>query len=289
MRRDPTWRPELKSDRFHVIRQYLYANGPSPIAAIAEAVGASLPTLRRDLAASETEGAVLRAHGGARLADQVEGEVAFARRETTQIAAKRAIAEAAYALLMPETTVFLDSGTTVLQLARRIRMAPIPLAIFTNCLPVAQILMDAPGIKLSLLGGGLHKENASVVGPLAEDMLDRLWFSHLFLGAESVCDDGILWSADDREARLNARMVVRSEVRTLLVDSTKFGRRLTHEVAATSQMNRVITDSGLEIWRTDELRAQGVDVQIVATSDRGAKRASLWVSILVASRPMGRW
>ena len=261
----------MKPDRFHAIRQYLYANGPSPIAAIAEAVGASLPTFRRDLAALETEGAVVRAHGGARLADQGGGEVAFARRETTQIAAKRAIGEAAYALLMPGTTVFLDSGTTVLQLARRIRLVPIPLNIFTNCLPAAQVLMDAPGINLSMLGGGLHKENASVVGPLAEDMLDRLWFSHLFLGAGAVGDDGILWSADDHEARLNARMVVRSEVRTLLVDSSKFGRRLTHEVAAPSQMNRVITDSGLELWRADEMRAQGVDVQIVAASERGAK------------------
>ena len=260
----------MKPDRFHAIRQFLYSNGPSPIAAIAEAVGASLPTLRRDLAALETEGAVVRAHGGARLADQVEGEVAFARRETTHIAAKRAIGEAAYSLLVPGSAVFLDSGTTVLQLARRIRLAPIHLNIFTNCLPVAQVLMDAPGVKLSLLGGGLHKENASIVGPLAEEMLERLWFSHLFLGAGAVGDDGILWSADDREARLNSRMVARSDLRTLLVDSTKFGQRLTHEVAATAVMTRVITDIGLESWRTDELRAQGVEVQLVDTSSRSA-------------------
>ena len=261
----------MKPDRFHAIRQYLYANGPSPIAAIAEAVGASLPTLRRDLTALEGEGAVVRAHGGARLADQVEGEVAFARRETTRIAAKRAIGEAAYAMLVPGTTVFLDSGTTVLQLARRIRVAPVPLTIFTNCLPAAQVLMDAPGIKLSLLGGGLRKENASVVGPLAEDMLNRLWFSHLFLGAGAVGDDGILWSADDREARLNACMIARAQVRTLLVDSTKFGRHLTHEVAATPRMTRVITDHGLEAWRADDMRAQGIDVRIVDTPERGTK------------------
>lgn len=261
----------MKPDRFHAIRQFLYANGPSPIAAIAEAVGASLPTLRRDLAALEGEGAVVRAHGGARLADQVEGEVAFTRRETSHLAAKRAIGEAAYALLVPGSTVFLDSGTTVLQLARRIRLVPVPLHIFTNCLPVAQVLMDAPGLKLSLLGGGLHRENASVVGPLAEDMLDRLWFSHLFLGAGAVGDDGILWSADDREARLNARMVARSEVRTLLVDSSKFGQRMTHEVAATAQMNRVISDSGLEPWRADEMRAQGVEVQCVDPTGQGAR------------------
>ena len=260
----------MKPDRFQAIRQFLYANGPSPVAAIAEAVGASLPTLRRDLAALETQGAVVRAHGGARLADQVEGEVAFSRRETTHIAAKRAIGEAAYALLLPGSAVFLDSGTTVLQLARRIRLAPLPLAVFTNCLPVAQVLMDAPGIKLSLLGGSLHPENASVVGPRAEDMLERLWFQHLFLGAGAVGDDGILSSANDREARLNAGMVARSQACTLLVDSSKFGHRLTHEVAATAQMTRVITDGGLDPWRADDLRAQGVEVQIVDVPERGA-------------------
>lgn len=204
----------MKPDRFHAIRQFFYANGPSPIAAIAEA---------------------------------------------------------AYALLVPGTAVFLDSGTTVLQLARRIRLVPIPPNIVTNCPPAAQVLMDAPGIKLSILGGGLHKENALAVGSVAVDRLDRLWLSHLFLGAGAVGDDGILRSADDREARLNARMVVRSEVRTLLVDSPKFGRRLTHEAAATSQMNRVITDSGLEPRRADEMHPRGVDVQIMAAPERETK------------------
>jgi DeoR/GlpR family transcriptional regulator of sugar metabolism len=81
--------------------------------------------------------------------------------------------------------VFLDAGTTVLQLARRLRLHPLPLHIFTNCLPVAQILMTVPDISVTLLGGILRPQNASMVGMLAEEARDRLWFDQLFLGAGS--------------------------------------------------------------------------------------------------------
>jgi DeoR/GlpR family transcriptional regulator of sugar metabolism len=235
----------MKIDRASAIRQHLFARGHSSIAEIATAVGASEPTVRRDLLVLEAEGQVLRTHGGARIAEASGVEVAFESREQINLPAKRAIGEAAYRMLRPDTAVFLDAGTTVLQLARRLRLNPMPLRIFTNCLPVAQVLMPIPGISVTLLGGTLRPQNASMVGVLAEEALDRLWFDQLFLGAGAIGDDANIYSADDQEARINARMLTRTAAPILLADADKFGQRLTYRVASMDAACHIVTESRL--------------------------------------------
>ena len=259
----------MRSDRASAIRRHLHEHGPSAIADLAAAVGASLPTLRRDLAALEAQGLVQRDHGGARLAEAVQGEVAFERRAQDRIAEKRAIAAAAHGGLRPGATVFLDAGTTVLQLARRIRAEPLALTVFTNCLPVAQILGDAPGVKVTLLGGTLRPGHAAVTGPLAEAMLDGLWIGQLFLGAGAVDGDLALWSADESEARLNARMIARAESVTLLAGSEKFGQRSTYRVGALAPFARVVSDDALPASTAAAIRAAGPSL-ILATPHRSS-------------------
>ena len=89
-------------------------------------------------------------------------ELRFDDRESHNLEAKRGIADAAYRMLKPHSTVFLDAGTTVLQLARRLRIEPLPLTVFTNGLAVAQALLDVPKVRVNVLGGQLRNENASV-------------------------------------------------------------------------------------------------------------------------------
>jgi DeoR family fructose operon transcriptional repressor len=142
----------VKAERLDAIRSHLYANGFSTIQSLADSVGASLATIRRDLQILERDGAIDRVHGGARIAEGSSVELAFQERVKRNIAAKRAIATAAYALLAPRTSIFLDAGTTVLQLARLIRINPQPLRIFTNGLAVAQEFLNISNLEV-VLGG----------------------------------------------------------------------------------------------------------------------------------------
>ncbi len=240
----------MKVGRLDAIRSHLYANGPSTIQAIADAVGASLATIRRDLQILEDEGAIDRVHGGARIAEGSSVEVAFQERANLNLAAKRALAGVCYAALKPHGSAFLDAGTTVLQLARLMRVNPIPLRVFTNGLAVAQELLDVPKLEVVVLGGQLRSENASLVGPQAEAMLDGLWFDQLFLGASAIGDDGAIYSIDAAEASLNARMLTRSAERFVVADSSKFGMMSTYKVAPLAAVDTVVTDSGLTpAWR----------------------------------------
>jgi hypothetical protein len=136
--------------------------------------------------------------------------VAFHERAKQKLAAKRALAAAAYALLAPHSTIFLDAGTTVLQLARLIRVNPLPLRVFTNGLLIAQEFLNVPNLQVSVLGGQLRSENASFVGPQAEAALNDLWFDRLFLGAGCIGPDGAIYSADSAEASLNRHMLPRA-------------------------------------------------------------------------------
>ena len=76
-------------------------------------------------------------------------------------------------------------------------------------LTVAQELLDVRKLQVMVLGGQLRSENASLVGPQAEAMLDGLWFDQLFLGASAIGEDGAIYIVDAAEASLNARMLAR--------------------------------------------------------------------------------
>lgn len=253
----------MRIDRASAIRQHLFAKGHSSIAEIAQAVGASEPTVRRDLMALEAEGHIVRSHGGAQIAAASGIEIAFESREQINLPVKRAIGEAAYRLLRPDTSVFLDAGTTVLQLSRRLRLNPMPLRVFTNCLPVAQVLMPVPEVGVTLLGGALRRENASMVGILAEAALERLWFDQLFLGVGAISEDGGISSADEQEARLNALMLTRSAAPIVLTDADKFGKRLTYGVARLRAGMQVVTDARLEPAWQGRLAELGVGLDMV--------------------------
>lgn len=251
----------LQVERLDAIRSHLYAHGFSSIQMLADAVGASLATIRRDLRVLEREGAIDRVHGGARIAEGSSVEMAFQERAKRNLGAKRAIAATAYDLLLPHATVFLDAGTTVLQLARLIRINPLPLRIFTNGLAVAQEFLNIPSLEVALLGGQVRSENASTVGPQAEAMLDTLWFDQLFLGVSAVGPDGAIYSVDAAEANLNRRMLGRAEQKFLLADSSKFGTMATYRVGPLTE-TRIVTDAGLSAkWRST-IADLGVNVTI---------------------------
>lgn len=246
------------ANRKEMIRNHLFEKGQTPVQTLADVIGASLATIRRDLVEMEQTGVIERMHGSAKIAENAIGEVGFDARESANLLAKRAIASEAAKTIVAGSTIFLDAGTTVLQLARRIKSMNIPLTVFTNGLIVAQELAHIAEISVCLLGGRIRSENMSVVGPLAEQMIENLWFDQLFLGASAIADDGYLSSYDADEARLNACMLRRAQSAYILADGDKFGSRATYNVLRLSAGVKVITNGGLN----DDFVAYGQDAKL---------------------------
>ncbi|SNB73925.1 transcriptional regulator, DeoR family [Arboricoccus pini] len=241
----------MKLNRQAALRRHLYLDEAVSVADLAQRIGASLATVRRDLQELEAQGVVARSHGGARLLQGAATELAFRLREQQRLDAKKAIALAAYALIRPQSTIFLDAGTTVLQLARQIRLDPIPLTIVTNGLPVAQELVEVEGIKVIMLAGQIRDENLSLIGPLAEATLERLHVDQLFLGASAIADDLNIYGRDMTEARLNERMLAHASDRLLLADAAKFGCHDSYLVAPLSSVGQIVVDAALStVWRS---------------------------------------
>ena len=250
-------------DRLSLIQQHLYTNGHSQVQELAELTGASIVTIRRDLQRLEELGVVSRPHGGAKLAEAAGPEVAFQVREQEHLDVKRAIAEAAYGLLQPYSTIFLDAGTTVLQVARRIRLEPLPLSVFTNGLAVAQELVNVDGVQVNLLGGQLRHENLSLVGPYAERLLQEIWFDQLFIGTSAVRQDAQMYTLDAAEASLNRAMIARTSQAVLLSDASKFSAAAPYAVAPLTTLQHLISDHRLSAHWQAQLRDLDVNTTLV--------------------------
>ncbi len=236
----------MLEERLKHIQQYLYSHGVSSIQDLVDHTGSSPATIRRDLVKLEESGLIERTHGGARLAEANGLEVAFSLREYRQLEQKRAIAGAAYQMLHPESTVLMDAGTTVLQLARAIRLNPLPLTVITNGLALAQELTGITGVQVIFVGGLLRDDNLSSVGPYAEALLEEFYCDQLFLGATAISRDGYMQTLDAAEAAINKKMLSRAGERILLADSSKFGHNSPFRVAALSSLTQVISDEGLQ-------------------------------------------
>lgn len=258
----------MPEDRLKIIQQHLYQHGTSSIEALVACTRTSAATIRRDLARLEADGLIERTHGGARLAESSGREVAFSLRERERLEAKRAIGHAAYQMLRPGSTVLMDAGTTVLQLAKAIRMNPMPLTVITNGLALAQELAGIEGVTVISLGGHLRADNLSTVGPYAEKQLGEFWCDHLFLGATAINDENHLMTLDAGEAAINRTMLERAEQRVLLADSSKFSHHGPYRVAHLERVSQVITDDALNAIWVDRIHNLGLGLERVGIGVR---------------------
>jgi DeoR/GlpR family transcriptional regulator of sugar metabolism len=199
----------------------LLARGPVAVERLAEEVGVSPSTVRRDLARLEQEGQVARTYGGALVRERFH-ERSFTESEQLQQAAKSRIAERAVDLVPDGAAVFLDAGTTCLALARLLAERG-PRTVVTRGLEAAALLAQAPDVEVVMLGGHVRPLSHGLVGPLAALCLDRMSFDVAVLGADAVDPDRGLGEPTDEETSVKERAASRASEVLLLADASKLG------------------------------------------------------------------
>ena len=254
----------LTEERRREIVNLLGRAGRVTVSELKQLFGISAVTARSDLDALNRNGLLVRSHGGG-IRPLVTGpDYPLKVRETLHREEKQRIARAALAIIQPNQTVIIGSGTTCGEFAGQIRRAaPEHLTVITYTLNVALQLSDLPNITLVVIGGIFRHVSNAMVGPQAEQMMASFHADHCFLGTVGLDAEVGMTTLDILEAQLNAKMLHSARHSAVLVDSTKFGHRSLAVIAEPSQIQTIITDNGASQESIEPFRARGIEVLTV--------------------------
>lgn len=254
--------------RQRAILAALRADGFVSVAAVAARFGVSGMTARRDLHQLVISGVARRTHGGAvPMEPAMGGEPNFAARQADNHAAKRAIAEAAAALVRPGDSIGIDVGSTTLEFARAIRDHR-RINVFTHSLRVAMLLADS-GVSAYLPGGQVGAAEMSVGGSVAIAQLQHWRMDTVFLGVSGVTVDGVFdFSPEDVAVKRVYRLCAARAV--VLADASKFGRLSAVRIEGLGGIDTLVTDRAPEGALRDALLAAKVEVILADGAARAA-------------------
>lgn len=229
-------------DRHEDILRILELRERVTVAELTDRLGVSEVTVRKDLSLLEEHGHLVRTRGGARLAQDRSRTESIDRRLAARPSAKEAIAAAAAALVREGETIFLDSGSTCLAIARLVRS--MDLRVVTNSLDVLEELADAPSVVLHSTGGSFRRDARSYIGPLAVDAVRRFHFDRAFLGTSGLSVDGVFSSQNAIESDAKRAVISQAARVVVAVDASKIGQKAFSIFARPEDVHVVVTDEG---------------------------------------------
>jgi DeoR/GlpR family transcriptional regulator of sugar metabolism len=234
------------------------SRGAARLDELSAALGVSQATVRRDLNLVSAAGRLRRVHGGAVATDQRIDEPHFEVKAGAAAAEKERIAAAAVRLLAPDDTVYLDSGSTVLAVARLLHGWN-HLTVVTNSLPVANELVGR-GPRVIVIGGELRATSRAFVGPLTRLLLDDLHVDRALMGTFALSLEDGLTTTDPAEAFTKQIVLSHAREVILLADSTKLGTRSFVRAGRLDDVDVLVTDAGIDAPTARTLGRRGVRV-----------------------------
>ena len=249
---------DLAPQRRQRIRSIVEARRAVRLDELSLAVGVSQATVRRDLDELEAEGLVRRVHGGVVAVDERPAEPHFEVKAAEAAEEKERIAARAVALLAPDDTVYLDSGSTVLAAARLLHGWD-RLTVVTNSLPAIMELAGR-GPRLIVIGGEFRATSQALVGPLSRFTLENIHVNRAFIGSYAVSLEDGLTTTDPAEAFTKELALQRATQVVLLADSRKMGAHSFVHAGRIEAVNVLVTDTGIDDRLVRSLEKRGITV-----------------------------
>ena len=212
-----------------------------PVKELCRRLGVSEATARRDLAALAGEKKIKRTHGGA-LSEFNDRFPSFRERQGRASQAKAKIARATVALMEPNGTYFLDSGTTICAVAEAFRERPVvPVTIVTSNLPVAEMLAAISGVQVFMVAGQLLHLQSTLLGEMAQRSLEFWKFDTAFLSAEAMNPAGV-WNSQAAIVDQQRVVLERSARTVFCIDGSKLNREAPHFLVPWDRVDALVTD-----------------------------------------------
>ena len=246
-------------ERQKQILSLLMQQGRLSVGEIVTQFSISEATARRDLETLASQGKVQRVHGGVIAVEEAPPELPILERENEQADEKTRIGRAAAGLVADKETVFLGSGTTVLEVARNLRDRK-NLTVITNSLPVLNTLAGIKEITVISLGGMLRDSELSFIGHITELALAEVRVDKVVVGTRGISLEYGLTN-DYLQETLTDRAILKigREV-TIVADHTKVNRVATALLASLDSMQTFVTDSKADKKFIQALKKNGINV-----------------------------
>lgn len=246
------------SERREKILRMVAELGFVTVDVLGSTLGASQMTVRRDLQHLEDQGLLRRTHGGA-AAGSPSGDSGHDERTAQALPAKRAIGRRAADLIKDGQTIFLDAGTTAVEVARQLKGRR-RVTVITPSLSVIDALLHDPNVRVIATGGTIRSSQLVMIGGPAEAMLTERRADVAFISAAGFSVEDGATDYEDAEVAVKRAMIRNAKVIYLIVDSTKIGRITPLVVTDAHRFSAIITDDGITPEQVGLIREAGVEV-----------------------------
>ena len=255
--------------RFHRIMEVLSSRGHATVGELADELGASLATVRRDLTALAEQRLLQRTHGGA---DALGAgyELPLSYKVGRQPEAKRAIARTIEGSIEPGAAIGLNGGTTATEVARalarsqRLAAGGRRLTVVTNALNIAVELAVHDHIHLIVTGGAPRPKSYELVGPLAVASLAQVSLDEAIIGVDGLSAQFGATTVDPGEAEMGRQLGAAARRVTVVADATKLGQASLARMLPLTTISRLVTTADPEPELAAALAQAEVEVVLAA-------------------------
>ncbi len=220
-------------------------------------------TIRRDLLELEHRGLIRRVRGGA--ASLQIRDIGFGRRERMNRREKELIGKTAAELVSAGQAVFIDAGTTCIEVARHLVKRQLSgLYLVTTSVKVSAELAGIPGVKITQLGGDIYDQSFGTVGDSVVSAMAKLRVDWAFLGTCGVDLEAGLTNNNHFEIPAK-QAAIKSAGRTVfLADSSKLERATIVQIAPIDEPHALITTAVSKSDFLTQLRVLGWEVRLAS-------------------------
>jgi len=246
----------LLKERHAFIRQRLQADGRVLALDLAQQLSVSEDTIRRDLRDLAAAGWCTRVYGGALPPSPTAGSLA--ERRTMAPERKALLAQSAVSLVVADSVLFIDAGSTNLAIAAA--LPELPFTVVTNAAAVALALQDRPGIELIMIGGRFDRRTGANLGAAALRDAERIRPDIFFLGGCGVDIDAGITCFNYEEAEFKRSLAAVSKSVVVAATSEKFGTAANYAVLPAAHLTHLVLEADASSEQADGFARRGVQL-----------------------------
>lgn len=225
--------------RHELILDYLKEYEEAGSAELAESLGVSIETIRRDLNKLAEQNKLYRTHGGAiSLRSQNIGQ-SFSVRKKSHNDGKKHIAELIREHIFEDAVIVLDASSTAWYIAQR--LPNIPCKIITSSMRIIHALAHKPHIETIATGGIYSEKYDAFYGPFSEHLFSRLHIDLAIFSCTGIYD-GAIWESNQLNLPFKRKVIAASKQKFLVADHSKIGRKDVFKLCELREVDKLFTD-----------------------------------------------